>query len=76
MAPASTGSDSNNRKAVTSTDQANSGILCSVMPGARILKMVVMKLIEPRIEDAPAICIDRITKSTAGPGWPEVDNGA
>ena len=76
MAPASTGSDSNNRKAVTRTDQANSGILCRVMPGARMLKMVVMKLIEPRIEDAPAICIDRITKSTAGPGWPEVDNGA
>ena len=68
MAPASTGSDSNNRKAVTRTDQANSGILCRVMPGARILKMVVMKLIEPRIEDAPARCIDRITKSTAGPG--------
>ena len=76
MAPASTGSDSNNRKAVTRTDQANSGILCRVMPGARMLKMVVMKLIEPRIEDAPARCIDRITKSTAGPGWPEVDNGA
>ena len=31
---------------------------------------------ESRIDDAPAICIDRITKSTAGPGWPEVDNGA
>jgi hypothetical protein len=76
MAPASTGSDSNNRKAITRTDQANSGILCRVMPGARILKMVVMKLIEPRIEDAPARCIDRTTKSTTGPGWPEVDNGA
>src|SRR5438270_12771930 len=76
MAPASTGSDSNNRKAVTRTDQANNGILCRLIPGARILNMVVMKLIEPRIEDAPAICINRITKSTAGPGWPEVDNGA
>jgi hypothetical protein len=42
MAPASTGSDSSNRKAVTSTDQTNSGILCSVMPGARMLKMVLM----------------------------------
>ena len=32
---------------MTSIDQTNSGILCSVMPGARMLKMVVMKLIAP-----------------------------
>ena len=75
MAPASTGSDSSSRKAVTSTDQANSGILCSVMPGARMLKMVVMKLIAPRIEEAPAMCSDRIARSIAGPGWPEVESG-
>ncbi len=68
MAPARTGSDSSSRNAVTSTDQTNSGILCSVMPGARMLKMVVMKLIAPRIEDAPATCSERIAKSIAGPG--------
>ena len=55
-------------------DQANSGILCSVMPGARMLKIVVMKLIEPRIDEAPARCSDRITKSIAGPGWPMFDD--
>ena len=33
MAPPSTGSDSSSRKAVTSTDQTNSGMRCSVMPG-------------------------------------------
>ncbi len=71
MAPARTGSDSSSRKAVTRTDQANSGILCSVMPGARMLKMVVMKLMAPRIDEAPAMCSDRITKSIAGPGWPD-----
>src|SRR6476661_10731150 len=76
IAPASTGSDNSSRNAVTRTDQANSGILCMVMPGARMLKMVVMKLMAPRIEDAPARWIDRIAKSTAGPGWPEVDSGA
>ena len=54
IAPASTGSDSSSRNAVTSIDHTNSGILCSVMPGARMLKIVVMKLIAPRIEDAPA----------------------
>src|SRR5690606_17195493 len=77
MAPASTGSDSSSRNAVTSTDHTNSGILCSVMPGARMLKMVVMKLIAPRMDEAPAICIDRMAKSTDGPGCPIlVDNGA
>src|SRR3569623_3438025 len=76
IAPARTGSDSSSRKALTSTDQTKSGILCKVMPGARMLKMVVMKLIAPRIDDAPARCSERIAKSTAGPGWPEVDSGA
>jgi len=38
------------------------------MPGARILKMVVMKLIAPRIDEAPAMWSERIAKSTAGPG--------
>jgi hypothetical protein len=40
-----------------------------------MLKMVVMKLIAPRIEEAPAMCRDRIARSTAGPGWPVVDSG-
>src|SRR5690606_15215078 len=75
MAPARTGSDSSSRKAVMSTDQAKSGILCSVMPGARMLKMVVMKLMAPRIDEAPATCSDRIAKSDAGPGEPEVESG-
>ena len=73
IAPASTGSDRTSRKAVTSTDQAKSGILCKVMPGARMLKIVVMKLIAPRIDDAPARWIDRMAKSIAGPGCPVFD---
>ena len=52
MAPASTGSASSSRKTVTRIDQTNSGILCRVMPGARMLKIVVMKLIAPRIDDS------------------------
>ncbi len=54
MAPASTGSDSSSRNTVTRSDHTNSGILCMVMPGARMLKIVVMKLMEPRIDEAPA----------------------
>lgn len=70
MAPARTGRDNSSMKAVTRMAQANSGIRCSVMPGARMLKMVVIKLIEPRIDDAPAIWSARITRSIAGPGEP------
>ena len=51
MAPASTGSDSNSRKVVTRIDHTNRGILCIVMPGARMLKIVVMKLMAPRIDE-------------------------
>ena len=76
MAPASTGSDSSSRKAVTRIDQTNRGILCRVMPGARMLKMVVMKLIAPRIELAPARWSEKIAMSTAGPDEPLVDSGA
>ena len=76
MAPARTGTTSNSKNVVTRIDHTNSGILCSVMPGARMLKIVVMKLMAPRIEDAPARCSERIAMSTAMPGWPEVDSGA
>ncbi len=57
MPPASTGSASSNRNVVTRIDHTNSGILCSVMPGARMLKMVVMKLMAPRIDETPARCM-------------------
>jgi hypothetical protein len=46
------------------------------MPGARMLKMVVMKLMAPRMEEAPARCSERMAKSMAGPGCPWVDRGA
>ena len=35
-----------------------------------------MKFIAPRIEEAPARCIDKITMSTAGPACPDVESGA
>ena len=75
MAPASTGSASSNRNVVTRIDHTKSGILCSVMPGARMLKIVVMKLMAPRIDEAPARWSERMAKSIAGPGWPEVESG-
>src|SRR6266853_2544796 len=71
IAPASTGNDSSNRNAVTRIDQTKSGMRCSVMPGARMLKIVVMKLIELMIDEAPARCSAKIAMSIDGPGWPE-----
>jgi hypothetical protein len=67
IAPANTGKDNNNKKEVIKIDQANNGILCIVIPGALILKIVVMKLIDPKIEAAPDKCKLKIAKSTDGP---------
>ena len=33
-----------------------------------------MKLIAPKIEEAPATCKPKINKSIAGPGWPVLDD--
>ena len=67
IAPAKTGNDNNNKKAVIKTDQTNKGILCNFIPGLLILKIVVIKLIAPKIDDAPAKCKLKIAKSTDGP---------
>src|SRR6202045_2668984 len=70
IAPASTGTASSKRNEVTKIDQTNSGMRCSVMPGARMLKIVVMKLIELMIDEAPARCSAKIAMSIDGPGCP------
>jgi len=54
MAPANTGRDSRRSSAVIPTDQTNRGIRSKVILGARMLIIVVIKLIAPRIEEAPA----------------------
>ena len=48
-----TGVASSTSSWVTRTVQVKMGIRNIVMPGARMLKMVVRKLTEPRIEDVP-----------------------
>jgi len=53
---------------VKKTDQTNKGTRCQNILGVRILIIVVIKLIAPKIEDAPAKCKLKIAKSTAGPG--------
>jgi hypothetical protein len=67
IAPANTGRDKSNRTAVIKTDQTNKGIESSVIEEDRIFKIVVIKLIAPRIEEAPARCSLKIARSTENP---------
>lgn len=54
IAPARTGRDRSNNKAVMKTDQTNKGIRSNVIEVGRILMIVVMKLIAPKIDEIPA----------------------
>jgi hypothetical protein len=67
IAPANTGNDNNNKKAVMYTAQTNNGARCAVIPGARIFVIVTIKLIAPKIDDTPAKCNEYIAQSTAAP---------
>jgi|TARA_R110000744_G_scaffold171245_1_gene289712 hypothetical protein len=67
IAPAKTGKDNSNKKAVMNTAQTNKGILCIFKPGDLIFITVVIKFIAPKIEDAPAKCKLKIAKSTEPP---------
>lgn len=66
MAPASTGRARSNKIAVINTDHTNRGILSMDIGEDRMFKIVVMKLMAPRIEDTPAKCRLKIAKSTEG----------
>ena len=67
--PAKTGKDNNNKKAVIKTDHTNNGNWCIDIPGVLILKIVVIKLIAPKIEEIPDKCKLKIAKSTAADEW-------
>jgi len=67
MAPAKTGRERSKRTVVITTDQTNKGIRSSVIPLARILITVVIKFTDPRIDEIPAKCKEKIAKSTEAP---------
>jgi hypothetical protein len=67
IAPAKTGNDRSNKKAVIKTDHTKSGNLRKYKPGQRILKIVTIKLMAPAIEEIPAICKLKMAKSTPQP---------
>jgi len=59
IAPANTGRDNNRRITVIVTAHTNSGIRSNCIPCQRILITVVIKLIAPKIDDAPAKCKEK-----------------
>jgi len=67
IAPASTGKDSSNKIAVIKTDHTNNGIESMVKEEERIFMIVVIKLIAPKMEEAPARCRLKIAKSIEVP---------
>jgi hypothetical protein len=72
IAPARMGNERTSKKTVTRILQINrfsSPILFLFF----ILLMVLMKLILPRMEDAPAMCSLKIVRSTDFPGCPDED---
>jgi len=76
IAAAKTGRARRSIIAVIITDQTNNGILNIGIEAGFILTHVVMKLMAPRIDEAPARCSEKIAKSTDGPEWTILlDNG-
>ena len=72
IAPARTGKDNSKRTAVTRTAHTNKGNLCIVIPGHRMLIIVVIKLLAPKIDEIPAKCREKIAISTLPPAWPSI----
>lgn len=69
IAPARIGRERRRRTVVIFTAHTNRGVRSSVMPSLRMLITVVMKLIEPRMEETPARWREKMARSTDGPAW-------
>ena len=67
IAPASTGNERRRRIAVILAAHTNKGTRSSRSPLYRILITVVIKFKAPRIDETPAICREKIARSTDGP---------
>jgi len=67
IAPAKTGSDSNNKKAVTHTVHTNRGSRLKIIPLHLIFDIVTIKFIAPAIDETPAICKLKHAISTDAP---------
>src|SRR5690606_28671382 len=63
-----TGNENTMRNMVTSVPQANMGMRMRLMPGARMLRMVTMKLKPDTSVPIPVISRPMVQKSTPRPG--------
>ena len=61
--PATNGVPSTTSAEVVRLAQTSSGMRHSVMPGARIVRIVTMKLTAVRIDEVPANCTPMLKKS-------------
>lgn len=68
--PAKTGREKTSRMAVKKILQINKGRDSQVIIAERRFIMVQRKLIDPPMEEAPAMCILKMAKSTLFPGCP------
>lgn len=71
--PARMGRDRRSRIAVMKIDHVNRVIRAIFIFSVRILIIVVIKLIAPRMDLAPARWIEKITRSTEHPLWAILD---
>lgn len=69
IAAASTGRDKRSKITVIKIAQANKGTRSKIIPLWRILNVVDIKLIAPKMEEIPARCREKIARSTEGPEW-------
>jgi hypothetical protein len=69
IAPANTGKDNRSKTAVIKTDHTNKGIESNDIEEDRMFIIVVIKLIAPKIEDAPAKWRLKMARSTENPEW-------
>jgi len=74
MTPANTGNDRRSRIAVMNTAQTNNGILCIVIPGVLIFKIVVIKFMAPKMDEIPAKCKLKMAKSIDPPEWKSIED--
>lgn len=74
IAPAKTGRENNNKKEVTNIDQIKRGKRSKIRPENRIIKTVVIKLIELRIEETPPKCREKIARSTEKSVWKMIED--
>jgi len=69
IAPARTGSDKSNNRALIAIDHTNRRIRSGFILLGFMLIVVVIKFTAPTIEDTPAKCREKMAKSTDAPAW-------